>query len=271
MIPLDIVVLTGLTVIPSGILCGLSSIFIYRLRITTISFSVAHGALAGAALSLLLQVDPLPISFAFAFLTAIILGPLADTLKAPVDIISMILFSLNTALTLLFIYLSPGTALAAQVVSSILWGSILAVTPAHLVLLIILLIIYMAYYYSFKLKILAILFDRWLAEADGINTKLYIYTIILLIGATIVVMLRVVGGFLVFTLIYNLAVSSTQLTRHIKGMMIVASVIGIITIYLGLLISFYLDLPVGVCIVLASLVMLVISLLYRRFKPRLPI
>jgi len=264
MIPLDIIFLTGLAVMPSGVLCGLSSIFIYRLRITTIGFSVAHGALAGAALSLLLQVDPLPLSLGFALLTALILGPLADYLKAPLDLVSMVTFSLHTALALLFIYMSPGTALAAQVVSSILWGSILAVTPSYLILLTLLLVLYMLYYYTFKPKLLAILFDVRLAEADGINTRLYVYTIIFLVGTTVVLLLKLVGGFLVFTLIYNLAVTTMQLTRHIRRMLILAPLMGVTVVYLGLFMSFLLDLPVGVCIVISSIIMLLISVTIRR-------
>ena len=99
MIPLDILFLTGLAVLPSGVLCGLTSIFIYRLRMLTIGFSVAHGALAGAALSMLLQLDPLTLSFLFAFLTALILGPLADILRVPLDLVSMTVFSLHSIST----------------------------------------------------------------------------------------------------------------------------------------------------------------------------
>ena len=264
MIPLDILFLTGLAVLPSGVLCGLTSIFIYRLRMLTIGFSVAHGALAGAALSMLLQLDPLTLSFLFAFLTALILGPLADILRVPLDLVSMTVFSLHTALALLFIYLTPGTALAAQVVSNILWGSILAVTPTYLVLLVSLLALYILYYYAFKPKILAILFDPRLAEADGINTKPYIYTTTFLVGATIVLMLKLVGGFLVFTLIYTLAITTTQIARHVKKMMLLAPAIGVTTIYLGLITSFYLDLPVGVCIVLTSITILITTLVSKK-------
>ncbi len=264
MIPLDLLVLIGLATIPSGMLCGLSSVFIYRLRLTTLGFSVAHGALAGAALSLYLQLDPLPLSLLFAFLTALVLGPIAEALRVPIDLVSMVIFSLNTALALLFVYLTPGTALAAQVVSSILWGSILAVTPLYLIILILLTVIYMLYYYTFKPKLLAILFDRRLAEADGINTKYYIYTVIFLTGATIVLLLRLVGGFLVFTLLYNLAVTVMQIANHIRKMLILSPLLGVITIYLGLTISFYLDLPVGVCIVLASLMLLMATLGYKK-------
>ena len=122
----------------------------------------------------------------------------------------------------------------------------------------------MLYYYTFKPKLLAILFDVRLAEADGINTRLYVYTIIFLVGTTVVLLLKLVGGFLVFTLIYNLAVTTMQLTRHIRRMLILAPLMGVTVVYLGLFMSFLLDLPVGVCIVISSIIMLLISVTIRR-------
>lgn len=245
----------------AGSICGILGVFMIRLKLNTIGFSSAHAALAGAALGVFLNVNPSILSLILAILVAIILGPLSDKLRLPLDLVSMVLFSLFTSLAFIFIFLSPGTALSAQAVTSVLWGSVLAITHGYLVLLACLFFSIILFVQLFKMKLLAILYDRRLAEAEGIPTNLYLYFLIFLIGITVALVLRITGGFLVFSLLFNPSAASLQISNNIRKILILAPFLGSSSALLGLLISYILNFPVGASIALASSTTLLVSVL----------
>jgi len=222
------------------------------MKLSTIAFTMAHAALAGSALSLLLGLNYLTIGILFAVLTAIILGPLSDMLRISLDTASMTLFSIYNALTFIFLILSPGPTLSSEKVGGILWGSILAITPTYLIILVTISIIYVMILHIFWGRISSILFDPRLAEAEGVNVKFYTYILLILAGIAIVFTLKITGGFLVFSLLFIPSATSIQLSRSLKGMILISSIIGGLSSTVGIMISFILNLPVGSCIVIGA-------------------
>lgn len=240
----------------AGLVCGSTGVLINRMGLTTIVFAVAHGALAGAAMSLALNTDPLATGMLVALLTAVVLGPLADSLNIPRDMVSMSLFSLYNALAFIFIAFSPGAALAAERVGELLWGSVLAVTWSYLIILVALTGFYLLFVGVFWRRLLPIFFDRRLAEAEGLNTRLYSYTLIALAGVVIAFSLRIVGGFLVFSLLYLPAVSSLQLSERMERIFLLSALVGAGAAASGVFLSFLLDLPTGSSIIVCAVVIL---------------
>jgi len=98
----------------AGSLCGCTGTICGRMRLSTIAFTMAHAALAGSALSLLLGWNYLITGMLFAVFTAIILGPLSDVLRISLDTASMTLFSIYNALTFIFLIMSPGPTQARR-------------------------------------------------------------------------------------------------------------------------------------------------------------
>jgi len=255
--------------IVSGALCGTSGALLMRLRLTTIGFLMAHAALAGAALGVYLEMDPVPLSLLLVVITGLILGPLSDALRLPSDLVSMTLFSLYTALALIFVYLSPGTALSAEAVSSILWGSVLAVTTGLLTLLLTLLIIMILFLLAFRLQLLAVLYNQKLAEAEGIPVSAIMYSLIFLGGVIVALTLRVTGGFLVFSLLFNPSAAAFQISDDMRKVIILSAVLGALSAQMGLILSLSLDLPVGASIALMSSAMLAVTSLVSKMKETL--
>jgi len=253
----------------SGVLCGISGALLMRLKLTTMGFLMAHAALAGAALGVYLEVNPTLLSLLFVIITGLFLGPLSDILRLPSDLVSMTLFSLYTALALIFVYLSPGTALSAEAVSSILWGSVLAVTVGLLILLSTLLIIMILFLSAFKLQLLATLYNRKLAEAEGVPVSIITYLLIFLGGITVALTLRVTGGFLVFSLLFNPPAAAFQLSNDIRKVIVISGILGVISAQLGLFFSLLFDLPVGASIALMSSITLAVVSLFSKTREHL--
>ncbi len=255
----------------AGGLCGAVGAMCNRLRLTTIAFSIAHAALAGSALALTLGADMISLAILFALISATILGPLADQLRIPLDLVSMILFSMYNALTFIFILSAPGQVLMTESVGQLLWGSVLAIRPTYIAYLLLTFVIILAFLTLFWGKINSLLFDIKLAEAEGVNVRIYKYVILIIAGAAITLALRMTGGFLVFSLLYIPAAASLQLQANMKWIIAASWLLGSTSASMGLLMSFLYDLPAGSCITIAALIILAGASVYSRLRVSLAV
>jgi len=235
----------------AGFLTGLVGVFVVRMRLSAIGYSMSHGAFAGAALGVAASVNPLFTALSFSAVTALLIGPVADKARLHADTVTSIAFPLNMALAFIFLTLSPQIGLSSEV-ASVLWGSVISITNNDMVLLTALFAAAIAMIHMFWKELFAIMYNRKLAEADGIDTQPFVYFVIFLIGVVVTLSLRLVGGLLIFALLFNPASSALQFLQDMKKIVIVSPIIGAITCISGLMVSLVLDLPIGSCIVLVS-------------------
>ena len=244
----------------AGFLTGLIGVFVVRMRLSAIGYSMSHGAFAGAALGVAASVNPLLTAMCFSSATALLIGPVADKARLHADTVTSIAFPLNMALAFIFLTLSPQIGLSSEV-ASVLWGSVISMTNSDMVYMTSLCAAALALIHFFWKELFAIMFNRKLAEADGINTKPFVYFIIFLIGLVVTFSLKLVGGLLIFALLFNPASSALQFLHDMKKIVIVSPAIGAITCISGLLVSLVLDVPIGSCIVLVSTLIFAFSVL----------
>ncbi len=244
----------------TGFLTGLMGVFVVRMRLSAIGYSMSHGAFAGAALGVALSLNPLATAMLFASATALLIGPIADKARLHADTITSIIFPLNMALAFIFLTLTPEIGLTSQV-ANVLWGSIISLTNSDVVYLVTLSAATMAVIHFVWKELFAIMYNRKLAEADGISTKPFIYLIIFLAGVVVTFSLKLVGGLLIYALLFNPASSALQFLEDMRKIVIVSPCIGVATNLAGLLVSFVLDLPVGSCIVLVSTLVFALTVL----------
>lgn len=235
----------------AGFLSGLVGVFVVRMKLSAIGYSMSHGAFAGAALGVAVSANPLVTAMLFSSATALFIGPVADKARLHADTVTSIVFPLNMALAFVFLTLSPQIGLTSEV-ASILWGSVISMSNSDVVYLTTLCAVTLVLVHFFWKELFAIMFNRKLAEADGIDTKPFVYFIILLIGVVVTFSLKLVGGLLIFALLFNPAASALQFFHDMKKIVLVSPIIGAVTCVAGLMLSLFLDLPVGSCIVLVS-------------------
>jgi ABC-type Mn2+/Zn2+ transport system permease subunit len=235
----------------TGFLTGLMGVFVVRMRLSAIGYSMSHGAFAGAALGTVISANPLVTAMLFASATAFLIGPIADKARLHADTITSIIFPVNMALAFVFLTLTPEIGLTSQV-ANILWGSIISLTTSDIVSLVTLCATSIAVIYFVWKELFAIMFNRKMAEADGINAKPFSYLIIFLSGVVVTFSLKLVGGLLIYALLFNPASSALQFLEDMRKIIIVSPIIGVVTNIAGLMVSLLLDLPVGSCIVLIS-------------------
>lgn len=246
---LIILIITGAVL--TGITCSLVGSFVVRMNLSSLGFAMSHAAFAGAALGLLLSIEPLFVAVGFSTGVAVLLGPLTEKAKLPANVILGIVFSLMISLGLIFLSILPQAAMSSQALS-ILWGSILSMTMETILRLLILTVFVVLIFFMFFKEFQSIMFSRKLAESSGINTKPFYYLILFLTGITVAFSLKLVGGLLVFALMVNPASSAYQFFYDMKKITIFSPVIGVLSCILGVAVSFLLDLPTGSSIAIVS-------------------
>jgi len=196
----------------------------------------------------------------FSAVTALLIGPVADKARLSQDTITSIAFPLNMSLAFIFLTLSPQVGLSSEV-ASVLWGSVISMSNKDILFMAILCTATPTLIGFFWKELFAIMFDRRLAEADGINTRPFVYFIIFLIGIVITFSLKLVGGLLIFALLFNTASTVLQFLQEMRKIIIVSPIVGAITCISGLITSLAFDIPVGSCIVLVSTLIFAMSVL----------
>jgi manganese/iron transport system permease protein len=249
-----------------GIACATIGVFVVLMHMPFIGVCMSHAAFAGALLGLWLGFDPLIGAFVFSLLAAAVIGPLADRGELSPETSLGVIFSLMLGLAFLFIGLMPGSKSSAL---ALLWGSILTNTRGDIILLAVVTVVVVGLVFIFYKEIQATIFHRGIALSVGLPATLVLYGVLFLAGATVTASLRSIGGLLIFSLILNPAAAAYQLTYSMKKMFLLAAGFGVLAGWLGLLISYLLNIPSGATIVITSSVIFMLAAIFspkRRVK-----
>jgi len=242
-----------------GIACATIGVFVVLMHMPFIGVCMSHAAFAGALLGLWLGFNPLLGAFVLSLASAAVIGPLADRGELSPETSLGVIFSLMLGLAFLFMGLMPGTKSSAL---ELLWGSILTNTRSDVILLGIVAAVVVGLVLIFYKEIQATIFHRDMARSVGIPAALILYGVLFLTGATITASLRSIGGLLIFSLILNPAAAAYQLTYSMKRMFLLSAAFGVISGWIGLLISYLFNVPSGATIVVTSSVIFMIAALF---------
>jgi len=249
-----------------GVACGVIGVFVVLMHMPFIGVAMSHAAFAGALLSLWLGFNPLLGALAFSLAAAAIIGPLADRGGLSPEVSLGVIFSLMMGIAFLFLGLMPGTRSSAL---DLLWGSILTNTRSDIAVLGAVAAVVVGLVFVFFKEIQATVFNRSIALSVGLPATLILYGVLFLTGATVTAALRSIGGLLIFALILNPASAAYQLTYSMKRMFLLSAAFGVLSGWIGLLVSYLLDVPSGATIVITSSVVFMIAAVFspkRRVK-----
>ena len=232
-----------------GASCAVVGVLVVTMRITAIGTCMAHAAFAGALLGILLGVDWLLPALLFSLAAAATIGPLSDRADFAPETVVGIVFSAMVGLAFLFLGLMTGPRTDAL---NLFWGSILTVRRLDLWLMGGVAALLLAGLTLFFKEIRAVLCHRAIAKAAGIPATAVYYAMLLATGLTITASLRSIGGLLIYSLVINPAAAAYQLSWDLKRIFWLAAGFGVAACWIGLTLSYWLDVPSGAVIVLTS-------------------
>lgn len=233
----------------ASIACGIIGSYIVIKRLVFLSGGIAHSAYGGIGLGYLLSFNPIFGAVGSSILGAVFVSKMRKNKSENEDTLIGIIWAFGMALGVLFIGLSPGYA---PDLMSYLFGNILTVSKTEILLMLLIdFIIILLVSFFFK-EFQSITFDEEYSKTAGLNVDFYYLILFILIAITIVLLIKLVGIILVVALLTIPAAISKFFAKSLKRMMLYSIALGLIFTIVGLLFSYYLNLPSGSAIIVLS-------------------
>lgn len=222
-------------------------------KITFLTGGIAHSAYGGIGMAIYLGIPVLLGATVFSIITAILIAFITLKNKSRIDAIIGMMWASGMAIGIVLIDLSPGYNVDLM---SYLFGSIIAVSSADLLFLLLLDIFIILIVSIFYKELLAVSYDSEFAGLRGINVKFF-YTLILILAALCVVAaIKAVGLILVIALLTIPTYLAENFASRLSTMMIISSILATIFTVLGLALSYYYDISSGASIIIVAVLAL---------------
>jgi ABC-type Mn2+/Zn2+ transport system permease subunit len=232
-----------------GTLCSTIGTYVVLRKLAFIGDGIAHASFAGIVIAYLRGLDYYVGAAIVAVATALGIGFVNRRAKVSLDTAIGVLFTGAFALGVFLMSRLPNYNVDLQ---GFLFGNILAVSRADLVLILVLSALVSIVLLLLYRPLLYTSFDPVVAEASGIRVAFIDYALLVMLALTIIVSLEAVGIVLVAALLVTPAASAYQLTRRFTRMLALSVAIGASCAVAGLYLSYYLHSASGATIVLLA-------------------
>jgi len=246
-----------------GAISPLIGIFLVLRRYSLIADTLSHVSLAGVAIGLWLNINPLLTAIGVSVASSFAIEKLRLSKKVYGESALSIFLSGSLAIALIILSLAHGFSVD---LFNYLFGSILTVKQSDVYIILGVGIVVLISVLLLYKELIYITFDEEAARVGGIPTKLINNIFIVLAALTVALAIPIVGILLISALIVIPVVSALQLKKSFWKTLILAEVFSITSVFVGILASFYLNLPAGGAIVLTTLIIFVLTMLYQRMK-----
>jgi manganese/iron transport system permease protein len=149
--------------------------------------------------------------------------------------------------------------------NSFLLGSILGVSRNDLLLTALVGAFVLAVVLLFRRELTTVAFDRTFARATGLKLWRFDQLFLIILSLAIVISLQTVGNVLVLAMLVTPAATARLLTDRLTRMIVLSAIIGAVSGWLGLTISYHASIASGASIVLVATSLFLVAFL---FAPR---
>jgi zinc transport system permease protein len=263
-----------------AIMAGPLGCFVVWRRMAYFGAAIAHSALLGVALALLmggflvslsadaasasyrlglsLVEDPWPIVLIMSLLLALGLLALQRRHLLASDTLLGIVAHGSLAIGLLIVAMMATLRID---VMSYLFGDILSIDNADVMVMA-----------TLSVAVIVLIINQWrpllsstvntdLAAVEGVNTRRTELIFVLMLACVVALGMRVVGVLLIISMLIIPPATARRLVSTPQQMAVMASIIGVVDVWLGLAIAWFADLPAGPAIVAVSTLLFIVGLL----------
>lgn len=260
-----------LAVILVGITCAVLGCYVVLRRMAFIGDAIAHTALPGIVIAYLRGLNLFVGALVAGLLTALGIGWLSGREEVREDTAIGVLFTGMFALGVIII----SYAGSFRDFSSMLFGDILAVTHADLILISIIagtVLVTLALFYK-ELELTSV--DPSYSAVIGLRADWMRNVLLILLALAVVTGIQAVGVILTAALLVTPAAAASLMSGNLLRMMVFSSLVAVASGLVGLYASFYGGLASGAAIVLTGTAIFAIALatrhalgLSKRFRPK---
>jgi manganese/iron transport system permease protein/iron/zinc/copper transport system permease protein len=249
-----------------GALCGLMGVYIVLRKMSYIGHGLSHAIFGGAVVSHVMSFNFFVGASVWGFLSALLIT--LTTRKrnigsdAAIGIITTASFALGIALISRFKTFTRSFDAA-------LFGNILGVTNGDLLAIVVVAVFTaIVLVVGYKLFLFAT-FDEEVARYYGVPTGWVDATFSLVLAATIVASMQVLGVLMIAAAVVIPPIVARLLTDNFKTMVLISCCTGALCGLVGVYASWHFDVPSGPSVVLFSALLFVLVLGYNHLKPHL--
>ena len=234
-------------------------------RNSMIGDGLSHVGFGAFAIATVLGIAPLEFALPVVIISSFFILKISDNSKIHGDSLIALMSSSSLAIGTFVVSLSG----VNTDINNYLFGSVLSINETELVISIILSIVVISLYLFSYNKIFAITFDEKFAKSIGINTNFYNMIFAILCSIVVVLGMRLMGALLISSLIIFPTLSSMQVFKNFKNVVISSVIISVVSFTIGMFISYFNTTPTGATIVIVNLCVLIIfkllSVIFNRY------
>lgn len=246
-----------------GALLAVLGVFVVLRRMAFFADGIAHASLVGVAIGVLASVNPVIVALLVAIFFTVVIFFLEKRYRFSSDTSIGIIFTSGMALGVLLMSLKSGYQ---PELISFLFGNILAITNLEMWLIVCLSLIIFVFIFVNLRRIVLLSFDRDSAYISGIRVDMLQLSTNIFLAVSVVLGIKVLGIVLVSALLLIPVATAKIFSNSFKKLLIFSLIISELTVILGLIVSYFLDLPTGPVIVLAGTLIFILVAIIKRKK-----
>jgi ABC-type Mn2+/Zn2+ transport system permease subunit len=232
-----------------SVLCAVVGVFVVLRGLAFVGEAMRHALFAGVVIAFLLGGSLVGGGLIMALLVAWLIGLLGRQNDIGEDTAIGVLFSASFAIGIVLLGRADS---GVRDLATILLGNVLGISSADLLLTAIVAVVVLAVVIVFWKELVLLSFDPALALAQGRSLAVWDGLLLVLLALALTAAFQTVGNLLALALLLAPAATARLLTHRLPTMVLLSIVLAVLAGVLGLLLSFFLNVPSGPAIVLLS-------------------
>ncbi len=248
-----------------SILCSTLGVFLVLRRLSLIGDGLAHVTFGSVAVGLLFGASPFYVAIPIVMFAGLGILKLVDKARLYGDAAIGIVSSIGISAGVIIASVAGGFNVD---LFSYLFGSILAINTTEVIVSIALSVVLITLLVLFYEDLFATTFSEDAARTSGIQTTRINGILVLLVALTVVLAMRVVGIMLISALLILPPVTALQIARSFRATIFISATTGLISVVLGIFISFLLNFPTGATVVIINFLLFIVGFAIGRARTR---
>lgn len=235
-------------------------------KYSMIGDGLSHVGFGAVAVASVMNLAPLAVAVPVVVASAFILLKIGSDSSVKGDSAVAVLSTTSLAAGVIAVSVKQGINTDFN---SYMFGSILGMSKADVILSICASVPVLALYILFYNRIFAVTFDETFSKATGVNCSRYNALIAVLTAVTVVLGMRLMGALLISSLIIFPALTAMCVCRTFKRVVVCSAVISVVCFFAGIYLSVLASLPTGASIVAVNAVVFCVLKIFGTVKNRI--
>jgi zinc transport system permease protein len=221
--------------------------FLVVRRYALMADTLSHVSLVGISIGIVAGTQPLLTSVLVTVIAAVVMERLRETGRFMGESLLSLFLSGSLALA---VVIASFKGNQANLLYGYLFGSLTTVSPDEVLAIGVLggiVLVAIAFLYR---PLFAVSFDQDFARVSGIPVRFVNTVLVVLSALTVALSIRVVGVLLIGALMVIPVLTASRFARSFLGTVLHGIALSLISVILGVVVSYYMDLPSGATIVL---------------------